>query len=117
MTRAVEEWIGKSDDEAIPPRVRLRVFGNGHCRKCGRQLRAGHWACDHIVALANGGEHRETNLQPLCNSPCHSDKTKADVAEKACAYKHRARNAGIGRKRRTIPGRRFDGTPIPSMWK
>src|ERR1700730_4972262 len=26
MTRTVAEWIGKTPDEKIPPRVRLRVF-------------------------------------------------------------------------------------------
>ena len=26
MSRAVDLWVGKSDDAAIPPRVRLRVF-------------------------------------------------------------------------------------------
>lgn len=93
--RRVPEWIAKHDDEAIPPRVQLRVFGYGFCQKCGRRLRAGHWACDHIVALVNGGQHRESNLQPLCISPCHSDKTRADVAEKSKNYRTRAKAAGI----------------------
>lgn len=118
MTRAVPEWVADHDDQAVPPRVQLRVYEkhNGNCPKCTRKLRAKKWACDHIVALINGGEHRESNLQPLCVSPCHSDKTKADVALKALSYKHRARRAGIGRRRRTIPGKKFDGTPIPSRW-
>ncbi len=116
--RSAPEWIATHDDQAIPDRVRLRVFVrfNGKCPKCTRQLRAGQWACDHIKALANGGEHRESNLQPLCNSPCHSDKTKADRRLKARADKRRKRNAGIQKRRRTIPGRRFNGDPIPARW-
>jgi 5-methylcytosine-specific restriction endonuclease McrA len=112
MTRAVPEWIGKTDDTAIPNRIRLRIYGNGICAKCGRKLRPGHWDCDHVIALKNGGENRETNLQPLCNSPCHSNKTKQDVAEKSRTYRKRSRHAGI-KKRTTFRGwKRFDGTPV-----
>jgi 5-methylcytosine-specific restriction protein A len=107
--RQVEEWIAKNDNEAIPPRVQLRVFGNGGCRKCGRQLRPGHWSCDHIVALINGGQHRESNLQALCNSPCHSDKTKADVAEKADVYAKKRKHIGVKKRGgRKIRSRGFE---------
>lgn len=117
MTRATDEWIGKTDDAQIPDRVKVRVFGKGVCVDCGRKLRPGHWACDHIKALVNGGEHRETNLQPLCSSPCHWRKTRADVAEKSDVYAKRKKDIGLGRAKRTIPGRRFDGTPIPSRMR
>lgn len=95
MARELPEWIGKTDDAAIPQRVQLRVFASGFCQKCGRQLRPGHWDCDHIVAIINGGEHRESNLQPLCISPCHSDKTRGDIAEKARTYRKRKSNLGM----------------------
>lgn len=118
MARSLPEWIGKTPNAAIPPRVMLRVFMkfNGVCPKCSRMLRPKHWACDHIRALANGGEHRESNLQPLCVSPCHSDKTRADVAEKSKNYRTRSKAAGVPRPRRTIPGKRFNGEPIPARW-
>lgn len=95
--RAQPEWTGKTDDTAIPPRVRLRVFmqHNGDCAKCGRRLVPGHWAVDHIIALANGGRHAESNLQALCNSPCHSAKSRLDVAEKSKVYRAAAKDAGI----------------------
>lgn len=113
--REVPEWVGASDDTPAPPRVRLRVFEKfeGRCAMCRRLLRPGHWALDHKVALVNGGGgNRETNLQPLCTSPCHSGKTREDVAEKSRTRRHRQRNAGI-RKRRTITQwRRFDGTIV-----
>ena len=100
--RAVPEWIAKQDDAAIPPRVRLRVYlrTNGDCAKCGRRLVPGHWACDHIVALVNGGEHRESNLQALCVSPCHSQKTALDVREKSKVYRASAKDAGITLRKR-----------------
>jgi 5-methylcytosine-specific restriction endonuclease McrA len=68
---------------------------DGDCAKCGRRLVPGHWAVDHVVALANGGEHRETNMQALCVSPCHSQKTALDVAQKSKVYRAAAKDAGI----------------------
>jgi 5-methylcytosine-specific restriction enzyme A len=115
--RALPEWIADHDDQAIPPRVKLRIFERheGRCPKCTRTLRPGQFAFDHIVALANGGKHCESNLQPLCNSPCHSSKTKADVAEKKERRRRKVKQLGL-KRRRTIPGRRFNGDPIPSRW-
>lgn len=112
MSRATEEWIGKTDGEAIPARVQLRVFGEGICRMCGRKLRSGHWACDHIVALINGGEHRESNLQPLCSSPCHWSKTRRDVATKSRTYRKRKAHVGPKPDRTIRAWRKFDGSPV-----
>lgn len=113
MSRSVPEWIADHDDQAIPTRVLLRVFGSGDCKKCGRRLRPGHWAADHIIALVNGGEHRESNLQALCASPCHSDKTRADVAEKSTVRRKRSKDIGIRKARSPMRGwRKFDGTPV-----
>jgi 5-methylcytosine-specific restriction enzyme A len=118
MMRSVPEWIGRTPDSPIPPRVRLRIFERhgGRCHIAKRLIRAGEgWQCDHIVALINGGEHRESNLAPALIEP-HKAKTAEDVAEKAVVYRKRAKHLGIRTKRRTIPGRKFDGTPIPSRW-
>ena len=54
---------------------------------------------DAAIALVNGGQHRERNMQPVCTSPCHSDKTRADVRVKAAGYKRQLAHAGIRRKR------------------
>ncbi len=118
--RSTEEWTSKNDDAAIPPRVMLRVYMrfNGVCPKCSRILQHGKWACDHVVALVNGGKHAESNLQPLCVSPCHSQKTKADVAEKSRVYRKRAAHLGLKKPSR-FPGnrdskfkKRIDGTVV-----
>lgn len=85
MARSVDEWKGKSDDTVPPPRVRIAVFEDhkGKCYICGKQIRAGeYWQCDHVVALANGGENRQGNLKPACRNCCY-DKTAKDVAEKS----------------------------------
>lgn len=119
MSREVPEWIGKTDDSQIPPRVRLRVFDrcSGVCHLSGRKIRPGEsWQLDHMVALVNGGEHRESNLVPVLTDP-HKAKTKIDVAEKSQIYHKRLKAVGIKKKKRTIGGRRFDGTPIPPKWK
>jgi|SRR5882724_1783358 len=113
MTRQVPEWQGKTDDEAIPARVKLRVYDlyNGNCAICTLKVLCA--AYDHAVAIVNGGQHRESNLQLLCMR-CHKDKTKVDVAEKSQMYHKRVKAVGIKRKGRTIPGRKFDGTPVPA---
>lgn len=40
MTRTVPEWTASHDDQAIPPRVKLRVFDGqtGRRAECARQL-------------------------------------------------------------------------------
>jgi 5-methylcytosine-specific restriction enzyme A len=113
MTRSVEEWIGKTDDAKIPPRVRARVFAKfgGICQLSKREIRAGErWECDHIIALVNGGEHRESNLHPVLVGP-HREKTKADVAEKARVAKIRARHIGAVRPKGTIKSAGFPRAP------
>src|SRR5216684_5854525 len=119
MSRQVPEWIGKTDDSQIPVRVRLRVYERcgGMCYHSGRKIRAGEsWQVDHVVAIINGGQHRESNLVPVLTEP-HKAKTKLDVAEKSQMYHKRVKAVGIKRRGKTIPGRRFNGTPIPAKWR
>jgi 5-methylcytosine-specific restriction endonuclease McrA len=114
MTRSINEWIGKTGDDSIPPRVRLRVFERYHgtCQHCLRKLYPGDkWQCDHTIALVNGGAHRESNLRPLCHW-CHAEKTKQDVAEKSASYRKRKRNTGIRKPRSITRWRRFDGSIV-----
>lgn len=104
MTRALPEWRGRTSDTPVPPRVKLRVFerANGCCQKCSRPLRPGHWDTDHRKAIINDGENRETNLQALCDDPCHPTKTKADVAEKSRTYERKLSHVGIKSKGRSF---------------
>ena len=102
MTRSTAEWIGKTDDTAIPPRVRDRVLMhfNYICQcGCGRTiLPYDRWQADHAVALINGGENRENNLVPLLDA-CHKMKTAADVAIKSKAYRVRTKHRGIKQRK------------------
>lgn len=114
MTRSVQEWVGRTDDVSIPARVRLRVFlrFDGRCQcGCNRPIRPGDgWVVDHVVALVNGGQHRESNMQPLLVEH-HKNKTKADLAEKSRTYKRRKSHVGLRKAKHLIPGSK--GTP----WK
>lgn len=113
------EWIGATDDARIPPRVRLRVFERfgGVCQLTDRKIMPGdEWDCDHAVALINGGEHRESNLQPVLRA-AHRRKTADDVAAKAKADRVRKKHLGLHNPKSKLPGsrgskfkRRIDGT-------
>lgn len=111
--RSLPEWIGKTDDEPVPPRVRARVFlrFDGRCQECGVKIRGKRWICDHRQALINGGENRENNLGPI-HEACDKTKTASDVAIKSKVA--RVRNAHLGiRKPRTITRwRRMNGNIV-----
>lgn len=121
MTRAVSEWIGKTPDSPIPPRVKLRIFerNKGKCHITGVKIRAGdQWDCDHVIALCNGGENRESNLAPAIKS-AHRKKTAEDVAQKAKDRRIRSKHLGIHETRSPVPGskrskfkRKLDGTVV-----
>lgn len=83
--RAVEEWIGKHPDQAVPPRVRMRVLErfNRRCYLTGREIRPGdRWEIEHMHALILGGEHREKNFAPALVDP-HKEKTAAEMKVKS----------------------------------
>lgn len=112
MARSTKEWIGKSDDSAVPDRVRLRVLDryNKTCAGCGMPLIGQPWTCDHIVALINAGENRERNLQPLGDKCCNKKKNADDVAQKSATYQtRRAHYLKRKPKGRPMPGTRASG--------
>lgn len=115
MSRAIDkEWVATNDDQAIPPRVKIRIFDRAgkRCAECTLpiigKLRPEY---DHKVALINGGKHCESNLQLLC-SECHKTKTRSDVAEKSVMARKRLKAVGIKKKRTMTSWRRFDGSVV-----
>lgn len=111
--RTVAEWIGKTPDSAIPPRVRLRVFErfDGICQLTQCKIRPGDkWECDHIKPLKDGGEHRESNLQPVLRS-AHRKKTAEENKARAKVTRMRKKHLGIENKGKPMPGTRA------SEWK
>ena len=108
MPRSVKEWIGKSDDSKVPPRVRQRVYDthNGRCHICGLPIGKKKWECDHIRALINGGSNREINLAPA-HVTCHKDKTDKDKRQKAKTAKIRGKHTGAIQPKGQIQSRGF----------
>lgn len=114
MSRAIPEWIGATPDTPVPDRVRLRVFyaHGGICHISGRRIRPGEpWDAEHVIAIINGGENRESNLRPALRDK-HPEKTARDVAEKARTYRKRKSNLGMKKPRTIRTWRKFDGTPV-----
>ncbi|WP_342711546.1 HNH endonuclease signature motif containing protein [Bradyrhizobium sp. B124] len=115
MSRTVAEWIGKTDDSRPPPHVRLRIFESfgGICHFSGIKIRPGdHWDVDHVKALINGGENRESNMAPILRGKPHKEKTAQDVAEKSRNYRKRAKHVGaLPPSRQKIQSRSFAKAP------
>jgi 5-methylcytosine-specific restriction protein A len=113
--RSTAEWIGKDADQRPPDYVRLRVFNRyeGKCYLSGKKIRPGDlWDLEHIVALCNGGENRESNMAPAFRGKVHNEKTARDRDEKARIDSIRKKHLGLAKPKRKIPGRRFNGEPI-----
>lgn len=105
--RATPEWIGKTAETAIPPRVKLRIWEReqGRCYLSGRKIMPGDaFQYEHVIALCNGGENRESNIR-LALTEKHKDKTAADVAEKSKVARVKAKHLGLKKPSR-MPGSR-----------
>jgi hypothetical protein len=112
--RSTAEWIGKTDDAKVPGYIRLRVFNryDGSCYLSKRKILASDaWELEHILALCNGGEHRESNFAPALIAP-HKVKTKQDLATRAKNDRIRKRHLGIKKPRTIRSWRRFDGSIV-----
>ena len=118
--RSVPEWVGATPDTPIPDRVKLRVWDRkqGRCHKCGRKIGpCEQRTFEHVIALINGGQNRESNLDLTC-SWCLPVKNAEDVAIKSDVYQKRRKHIlGNKSKSRPMPGsrdsqwkRRMDGT-------
>lgn len=96
-SRSLPEWVAAHPDQPIPKRVKLRVWERcgGRCALTGRKLRPGDaYDFDHVIALVNGGEHKESNLQ-VVSRDAHKAKTREDVGVKAKTARMRAKHLGI----------------------
>jgi 5-methylcytosine-specific restriction enzyme A len=112
MSRSLPPWIGKTDDDPVPPRVRLRVYIRfmGVCGICTTKIDGKRWVCDHKVAIINGGLNHEDNLWPIHEKCDRKVKTPTDVAMKAKNDAVAMRHIGIKkRKSRPMPGSRESG--------
>lgn len=110
MGRSVPVWIGKTPDSQPPKSVKDRIFlrQNGRCALSGQKIRPGDGThLDHVLALKDGGENREDNLQLVLEEP-HREKTKKENAARAKEKRMRLKHAGLWPKsKRPLKGRGF----------
>lgn len=112
--RSVKEWIATHDDQAIPDRVKLRIWirEGGRCHLTRKQIRPGDkYQFEHKKSLAHGGEHRESNIFLALDAP-HKIKSAEERRQQAKSDRIRKRHLGFKPKGRKIPYRKFDGTPV-----
>lgn len=105
MTRPTQEWIGRKPETPVPPRVKLRLWWqqDGRCAECKRKFLSGERPqVDHVIALINGGEHRESNLRLLCPW-CHIIKTRGDIREKSRVARRAKSHYGLRHRRSRWP--------------
>jgi 5-methylcytosine-specific restriction protein A len=112
MARSVEEWKGKTDDSAIPDRVKLRVFERERrvCKLCGNLIRPGDGVdFHHWTPLADGGEHAESNLYPV-HRHCHKLTTAKEALGRAETRTAIKKHYGIAKpKYPPMPGTKRSG--------
>lgn len=66
-------------------RERVAQRHDYRCAECGAVWVSNRDHLDHIVELADGGTNADSNLQPLCDVPCHKAKTNARKKARARA--------------------------------
>jgi 5-methylcytosine-specific restriction endonuclease McrA len=111
--RSVPEWIGSSPDAKVPTKVKIRVFEahNGICALSGIKITPGmEWDLDHKKRLKDGGEHRESNLQPALRDK-HRKKTAEENRVGAKTTRMMKKHLGLKQSKNPMPGSRA------SKWK
>lgn len=82
----------------------------GHCEYCGTKLQPGRIEYDHEDADGLTGDNSFENCRAVC-IPCHSIKTKQDVAKIAKAKRREARHIGAEAPKQKIQSRGFQRRP------
>ena len=112
--RSVKEWVGATPDTPVPPRVKLRVLKRYRyrCYLSKIEIKPGDkWDVDHVLAIINGGENRESNLAPALKVK-HVEKTKVDLSIKAKRDKSHKKRFGITKPKKSMPGSKASGVRI-----
>lgn len=110
MARSLPEWRGATDDTPAPPRVKQRVYDRfgGVCHICKLPIKVGEtWHADHVKALIEGGENRESNLAPA-HAHCNLAKANGEKKRKAKVQRTRQKHTGAARAKGKIKSRGFD---------
>lgn len=62
--------------------ARIKARDGYRCQMCGALRTPEDLEIDHIVPLCRGGGDEESNLQSLCRTPCHENKTALDMGHR-----------------------------------
>lgn len=111
MTRFVPEWIADNDDQDIPKRVKDRIWPRegGRCYLTGRKIMPGDaFEFEHVIALTNGGQHRESNIRLALKAP-HKFKTKQDIDVRVKTTRQRLKHNNLWPKSKA----RIQSRPFP----
>ena len=110
--------------QAVRKQAFARCCRNGtkpgipQCEHCGNVLRAGNIEYEHLDPDGLGGEPTLENCGVWCAKPCSSRKTSdEDNPRMAKADRVLKKTYSLQPRRRTIPGRKFNGEPIPARWR
>ena len=114
--RAVEEWIGKTDDSMPSEGCKRRVVARqgNRCAISGVELVDGvKVEFDHVVPLWLGGENRESNLQAV-TAKAHKAKTATEATVRAKVNRNQLKR--MAKKPSSLTHQRFkrlmDGSVI-----
>lgn len=94
-TAKLKEWIGRTPEAMPGQTILLRLYAkqNGICAcGCGQvmNLNRDRIDCDHKLALIDGGENKESNLQLLLHA-CHKAKTAKEATARSEERRHKAK--------------------------
>jgi 5-methylcytosine-specific restriction protein A len=118
--RAVKPWVGRRPESMPGQIVLLRLYSkqDGKCAcGCGMvmNLERDEIDVDHRVALIDGGENAELNLQLLLREH-HRTKTKAEATARSYERQHKAKafrhmdKPGFQTNRNAAYRKKMDGT-------
>jgi len=90
--------------------------GVPHCEGCGIEINARTGIIEHVVSASLGDERTIENAKVQWKT-CAGIKTETeDKPHMAKADRVIKRSYGLRKRRRTMPGRKSDGTPVPPRW-
>ncbi|TRD03829.1 HNH endonuclease [Mesorhizobium sp. WSM4303] len=106
MARSVSEWRGKTDNHMPPATVRQRILerANFKCHVCCGEIDKPGWHADHIPPLKDGGENRESKIQPA-HEVCHRKLTAQQAVDRAPTERQKMKHSGAARPAGKIPTR------------
>lgn len=89
--------------KAIGDRVRFEVFKRDSftCQYCGKPAPEVILNCDHIIAVANGGDNSITNLVTSCVA-CNSGKSAVPLSDESAVAKQKRQLDELSERRRQL---------------